>query len=75
MNEVFKFHNYIKRKFINKYSGTKLLDLASGKSGDLLKWRDNPKIKNVVGYDINSESIKEGKRRYRTLKNKKGSTI
>ncbi len=72
MDEVFKFHNYIKRKFINKYSGTNLLDLASGKAGDLLKWRDNLNIKKVVGYDINSESVKEAKRRYRTLKNKKG---
>jgi mRNA (guanine-N7-)-methyltransferase len=72
MNEVFKFHNNLKRKYINKYAGTNLLDLASGRGGDLLKWRDNPKIKNVVGFDINEKSVKEAKRRYVTIKIKKG---
>jgi hypothetical protein len=54
----------IKRELYNKYTKNieNLLDLACGKGGDLDKWVSN-NIKNVVGYDINNESIKEAKRR------------
>ena len=70
-----KFHNYVKNIYIKKYTSKKdsyLLDLASGKGGDLLKWKNNKNIKKVNGYDINETSIKEAKRRRNLLKiNKK----
>jgi len=58
------FHNVIKRDLYNKYTKNieNLLDLACGKGGDLDKWASN-NIKNVIGYDINSASIKEAQRR------------
>ena len=66
-----KFHNYIKNMYIKKYTtenDTYLLDLASGKGGDLLKWKNNKNIKKVDGYDISESSIKEAKRRRNLLK-------
>jgi len=63
------FHNCIKRDLYNKYTKNinNLLDLACGKCGDLDKWVSN-NIKNVVGYDINEMSIKEGERRINNYK-------
>ena len=66
-----EFHNYIKRLYINKYitkPDTKLLDLATGKGGDLQKWKANKYISYVLGFDINSESIKEAKNRLKKAK-------
>ncbi len=59
------FHNNIKRDLYARYAKgvNNLLELSSGKSGDLQKWISN-RIKNVEGYDINSDSINEGNRRY-----------
>ena len=58
-----KYHNNIKRNIYNKYCKNKsILELAVGKAGDLHKWK-SCNIKKVVGYDINSDSIKEAKRR------------
>lgn len=58
-----KFHNNIKRSMYNKYAKNKsILDLACGKLGDLHKWK-SCNVNRVIGYDINSESIKEGKKR------------
>jgi len=59
-----RYHNWIKRKFIYKYShkATALLDLACGKGGDLAKWCDN-NIKYVEGYDCDSNSVKEAQHR------------
>jgi mRNA (guanine-N7-)-methyltransferase len=58
------YHNVIKRELYNKYTKNveNVLDLACGKGGDLDKWVSN-NIKNVIGYDINSVSINEAKRR------------
>lgn len=58
------YHNWIKRQLLNKYArgASSLLDLCCGKGGDLDKWIDN-KIKYVLGYDINSDSIIEAKTR------------
>ncbi len=58
------YHNWIKRQVLNKYAGgvASLLDLCCGKGGDLDKWISG-KIKYVVGYDINAESIREAKTR------------
>lgn len=65
-----KFHNNIKRDLLNKYAHNvdNLLDLACGKGGDLQKWYDN-KIKNIIGYDINDDSVQEAKRRLKTFSN------
>lgn len=64
-----RFHNWIKRYILNKYS-TKhgnLLDLSCGKGGDIHKWVDNS-IRYVEGYDINEKSIKEALNRYNKVK-------
>lgn len=63
-----KFHNFIKNLYIKKYNGSRLLDLASGKGGDLNKWFENKKIEYVLGYDINQESILEANKRLDKLK-------
>jgi SAM-dependent methyltransferase len=70
--EMRRFHNNIKRDLIQRYAKnvSNLLDLACGKGGDLQKWNDN-NIKNVVGYDINSESIDIANTRKREFKNLK----
>lgn len=58
-----KFHNFIKRHLLEKYSKpTNLLDLACGKGGDIQKWNDN-NIKIIHGYDINNDSIIEANKR------------
>jgi mRNA (guanine-N7-)-methyltransferase len=64
-----KFHNQIKRQLYDTYTNNinNLLEICVGSSGDLNKWISN-KIKNVVGYDINSVSIKEGERRVKDIK-------
>ena len=63
------FHNQIKRQLYDTYTNNinNLLEICVGSSGDLNKWVSN-KIKNVVGYDINSVSIKEGERRVKDIK-------
>lgn len=53
-----RFHNYIKRKYINKYISNSVLDLASGQGGDFGKYLDN-NVNLIHGYDINAKSIKE----------------
>ena len=64
-----KFHNSIKKILYDKYCKNidNLLELASGKSGDMQKWVSND-IKHVVGYDIDNNSIEEGKRRVKEAK-------
>ena len=59
-----RYHNYIKRILYDTYTKNidNLLELAIGKNGDMNKIIDN-NVKNVVGYDIDSASIEEGKRR------------
>ncbi len=72
-----KFHNKIKLKYITDYITEKsnLLDLASGKGGDILKWNSNKMITSVDGYDINEESVKEAIRRRNASKIKKRMTF
>lgn len=69
LNKMRKFHNYIKKKYINLYATkpTKLLDLASGKGGDLNKWKINKNIKYVTGYDIDENSVIQAKNRLKQL--------
>ena len=70
------FHNEVKSTLLrNSLENTSdysiaLLDLASGKGGDLHKWSHN-KLQTVVGFDINTEYIDEAKRR---LKQSKAAT-
>jgi mRNA (guanine-N7-)-methyltransferase len=60
-----RFHNGIKRDLYNKYTNSKsVLEISSGKSGDLSKLFDN-KVTRVVGYDIDANSIAEANRRLR----------
>lgn len=58
------YHNWVKRQLLNKYANrvTSLLDLCCGKGGDLDKWIAN-RIKYVVGYDINAQSVAEARAR------------
>jgi len=65
-----KFHNSIKRNLYNKYTKNagSLLELAIGKGGDLDKWCSN-NIKQVIGYDINEDSIIECKNRVKNKEN------
>ena len=67
--ELRKFHNSIKRQLYDTYTNNiyNLLEIGSGKSGDLNKWISN-KIKNVVCYDIDSASILEAERRVKAIK-------
>lgn len=59
-----RFHNWIKRDLINTYAhkAQHLLDLASGKGGDISKWIDT-KVQHVRGYDIHQDSVMEARRR------------
>ncbi|HEY9703600.1 MAG TPA: methyltransferase domain-containing protein [Allocoleopsis sp.] len=64
------FHNSIKKLFLDKYiikPKSSLLDLASGKGGDLQKWKQNKNITKVIGYDFNEESVKEAIRRKKEI--------
>lgn len=59
-----KYHNKIKEYLYNKYTKDceYLLELCSGKGGDMHKWLYN-NIGNVVGYDISDKNIGECRRR------------
>jgi SAM-dependent methyltransferase len=65
-----KFHNKVKEYLYNKYCKDidNLLELCSGKGGDLHKWLYN-NVKNVCGYDISEKNILECQRRINSLKN------
>jgi len=66
-----RFHNKVKEYLYNKYCKDTeyLLELCSGKGGDLHKWIHN-NIKNVDGYDISEKNITECNRRIQTLQSK-----
>lgn len=71
-----RFHNWIKRIMIDEglkneklNKNIKLLDLCSGKGGDIHKWIDN-NIRYVEGYDIDTQSIKECILRYNKMRQK-----
>lgn len=59
-----KFHNKVKEYLYNKYckDTPKLLELCSGRGGDMHKWMYN-NVKSVTGYDISEKNIEECKRR------------
>jgi len=60
-----KFNNFIKSILINLYvkEGDSILDLASGKGGDLNKWGVR-KVRSVVFSDVAKESVEQSKQRY-----------
>lgn len=63
-----RFHNWVKRIFLDKYcSNQNLIDIACGRGGDIQKWFDNG-IRYVEGYDIDSESITEARKRFEQAK-------
>lgn len=66
-----RFHNKVKEYLYNTYCKDTeyLLELCSGKGGDLHKWIHND-IKNVHGYDISEKNITECNRRVQQLKTK-----
>ena len=66
-----KYHNKIKEYLYNKYCNRKdsLLELCSGKGGDLHKWIYN-NITNVQGYDISDKNIMECKKRVQSIGDK-----
>lgn len=70
-----KFHNSIKKELYDKYANgvNNLLEIAVGKGGDLSKWVNN-NVKQIIGYDIDSDSITEAKRRVKEY-NGKGKDI
>ena len=53
-----RYHNWIKRVFIDKYSKDTVLDLACGKGGDFSKYIDSG-IKYIEAYDYHEPSLKE----------------
>lgn len=57
-----RYHNWIKRIYIQQYSKQNVLDLACGKGGDFSKYIDSNN-KYIEAYDINSISLKEASRR------------
>jgi hypothetical protein len=59
-----KFHNKIKETLYNKYTKDceYLLELCSGRGGDLNKWVYN-NVRNVHGYDISEQNVSECQRR------------
>ena len=65
-----KFHNKIKEYLYNTYcnNSSSLLELCSGRGGDMHKWVYN-NITNVVGYDISEKSIEECRKRMKQLNN------
>lgn len=69
-----KFHNYIKKQIIitnsREIKAEKLLDIASGRGGDIHKWRDS-RLKYVFGFDSHKDSVNISIKRLKELiKNK-----
>ena len=60
---MFRFHNDIKRLYILKYAKGDVVDLASGRGGDILKYVSNKNVTSVTGYDINMGYIREARSR------------
>jgi mRNA (guanine-N7-)-methyltransferase len=61
-----KFNNYTKSLLITKFTPkqSRVLDLACGKGGDLLKWK-NQRINSLLGLDIAKISVQQAEKRFR----------
>jgi mRNA (guanine-N7-)-methyltransferase len=61
------FNNFIKARLIATCTprDAKVLDIACGKGGDLLKWKQ-ANIRSLVGLDIADVSIEQANKRYHT---------
>ena len=66
-----RFHNRVKEMLYNKYTtnSDNLLELCSGKGGDMHKWINN-EIKNIDGYDVSEKNIAECNKRLEQMKHK-----
>lgn len=67
--ELRHYHNRVKGNLYNSYvpNGSRVLELCSGKGGDLHKWVHSG-VRHVDGYDINEHSIAECNRRVAQLR-------
>lgn len=74
LHNMRRFHNYIKRNYIDKYKGSFVLDLACGKGGDFGKYVDSG-FNKIFGFDINKDSIKEATARASAITKKKGENV
>jgi mRNA (guanine-N7-)-methyltransferase len=73
--DVQKYHNEVKRFLINTFAprqGT-LLDLATGRGGDIAKWT-HAGLRYVKAYDLSPAEIAEARRRLQSY-DTKGTTI
>ena len=61
-----KFHNFIKLSLLETYRSKTLLDIAVGRGGDLYKWKKTG-FKTVIGFDPHEPSIHEAKKRFLEL--------
>lgn len=63
-----KFHNLVKTRLLEKYvpSGSTILDIGTGRGGDLAKWRELNY--NVVGIEPEKKNIEEIKKRMEAMK-------
>lgn len=59
-----RFHNAIKRRLIQHFAtrARRYLDVACGRGGDILKWRD-AQVRHVRGIDISPNEVREARRR------------
>ena len=57
---VFAYHNNIKRVLYNAVPGKTLLDIGSGRGGDVSKWK---KFSQIIAVEPNADHIEELKRR------------
>jgi len=73
--DVQRYHNDIKRFMISTFAppGGSLLDLATGRGGDISKWV-HAGLRYVKGYDLSPEEISEARRRLLSY-DTKGTTI
>ena len=70
------FHNEVKSRVIQKYvslsNGTSVLDIGTGRGGDMHKWFKHG-LKNVVGIDVSKQYITEAIKRYNSNRYMRGS--
>lgn len=66
-----RYHNYLKGQMLNKYTeqGTNIIDIGSGRGGDLSKWRENG-INKVFCIEPNKDNSKILIERYQDEKEK-----